>query len=71
MRDANLCGACDAWFLVCGTSRDIGHALERAFPGFFGDFVVAEVSQEKRCMNTQDFTRFLSTGVVTASSHTL
>ena len=41
------------------------------FRGFLADFFVAELPQKKRCFNTQEFTRFLSTGVVSASSDTL
>ena len=38
------------------------------FRGFLADFFVAELPQKKRCFNTQEFTRFLSTGIVSASS---
>jgi len=48
---------------------DISSASEKAFLGFFGDFFVAELPQKKSCFDTQEFIRFLSTGVVTASSH--
>jgi len=41
------------------------------FRGFLADFFVTELPQKKRCFNTQEFTRFLSTGVVSASSHAL
>jgi len=38
----------------------------------FGAFtLVAELPQKERCFNTQEFTRFLSTDVVAASSHAL
>jgi len=36
---------------------------------FLAIFLVAELPRKKKCLNTQEFTRFLSTGVVTASSH--
>jgi len=76
MRDAILCGACEARFLVCGAIREIlkcyiGHTLERAFLVFLSIFVVAKLFQEKGSFNTQEFTRFLSTGVITASNHAL
>jgi len=38
------------------------------FRGFLADFFVTELPQKKRCFNTQEFTLFLSTGVVSASS---
>jgi len=46
-------------------------ASERAFPGLIGDFLVTELPHKKRCSCTQEFIRFLSAWVVTASSHTL
>jgi len=41
------------------------------FRGIGADFFVAELPQKRGCFNTQEFTRFLSTGVVSASSHAL
>jgi len=46
-------------------------ASDRAFQGVCGDFFVTDLPEKKRCFNTQEFTRALSTGVVTASSHAL
>jgi len=51
--------------------RDIISASERAFLVVFEKKIVAELPQNKSCFKTQEFTRFLSTGVVTASSVTL
>ena len=45
--------------------------LWKHFWGFLAFFFVAELPQKKRCFNRQEFTCFLSTGVVTASSHAL
>ena len=39
------------------------------FRFIFGDFFVADYPQKKKCFYTQEFTRVLSNGVVTASSH--
>jgi len=44
--------------------RDFSSASERAFPGFLGRFFVAELPPKRRCFDTQEFARFLSTGVV-------
>jgi len=41
------------------------------FRGFLADFFVAEPHQKRGCFNAQEFTRLLSTGVVSASSDTL
>ena len=41
------------------------------FRGLWAFFFVAKLPQKKICFNTQEFTRFLSAGVVTASSHAL
>jgi len=41
------------------------------FRSFLADFFVAELPQKRGCFNTQEFTRFLSTGVVSASCHAL
>jgi len=41
------------------------------FRGVLADFFVAELSQKRRCFYTQEFTRFLSTGVFWASNHAL
>jgi len=43
----------------------------RHFRFFLAIFLVAEIPQKKRYLNTQECTHFLSTGVVTASSHAL
>jgi len=39
--------------------------------GGFGDIFIADLPQKKRCFDKQEFTRVLSTGVITASSHAL
>jgi len=41
------------------------------FWGFGAIFLVAELPQKIGCLNAQEFIRFLSTGVVSASSHAL
>ena len=41
------------------------------FRGFWADCFVAALPQKKGCFNTQEFIRFLSTGVVSVSSHVL
>jgi len=41
------------------------------FRGVLADFFVAELPQKRGCFNTQEFTLFSSTGVVSASSHAL
>jgi len=41
--------------------RYINIASERAFPGFFGDIFGCSTPSKKRCLSTQEFTRFLST----------
>jgi len=41
------------------------------FRGYLADFFVVELPQKRGCSNTQEFTRFLSTGLVSASSHAL
>ena len=41
------------------------------FGGVLADCFVAELPKKRGCFNTQKFTRFLSTGVVTALSHAL
>ena len=41
------------------------------FQGFWADFFVAELPQKRGRFNTQEFTRFLSPGVVSESSHAL
>jgi len=41
--------------------RDISSASERAFPGGFGDFLVAQLPPKRGFVSTQEFTRFLST----------
>ena len=43
---------------------NISSASEKAFPGVFGDFFVANLPQKKRCVETQKCTCVLSTGVV-------
>jgi len=50
--------------------RNFSSASERAFH-ILADFFVAELPQKRGCFNTQEFTRFLSTCVVSASSHAL
>ena len=50
---------------------DFGSASEKAFPGYLAEFFVAELLQKRGCFKTQEFIRFLSTGVVSASSRTL
>jgi len=52
--------------------REIGSVSEKAFlRKAFPNFVFVELPQKKRRFNTQQLTRFLSTGVVTVSSHAL
>ena len=51
--------------------RHVSSALEKAFPGFLGDFLVSEFPQKRRCFDTQEFTRFFSTGTVSALNHVL
>jgi len=41
------------------------------FRGFWADFFVVELPQKRGCFNTQGFTRFLLTGVVSALSRAL
>jgi len=41
------------------------------FRGVFGNFLVAELPQKKRCFNKQEWTYLFWTGVVTAWSHAL
>jgi len=41
------------------------------FREFLADLFVVELPQNRGCFNTQEFTRFLSIGVVSASSHAL
>jgi len=41
------------------------------FRGVLADFFCCWTPSKKGCVNTQEFTRFLSTGVVSASSHAL
>jgi len=36
----------------------------KCFWGFWSDFFIAELPQKRGCFSTQEFTRFLSTGVV-------
>ena len=43
----------------------------RHFRGTWAIFFVDELPQKRRCLNAQKFNRFLSTGVVSASSHAL
>ena len=43
----------------------------RHFQFFLAIFLFAEIPQKKRYLNTQECTHFLSTGIVTASSHAL
>jgi len=48
-------------------TSDISSASEKAFPGVLAIFCfVFELPQKRKCFNTQEFTRFLSTGVVSA-----
>ena len=51
--------------------RDISSASERAFLGGLGGFFVAELPQKRGLLHTRGFARFLSTGVVSASSRAL
>jgi len=46
-------------------------ALEKAFTDFFGIFFVADLPLQKRCLNTQEFNRVLSTDVVSVESRAL
>jgi len=41
------------------------------FRDFLADFFLAELPQKRGCFNTQEFTRFLSTGVISESSPAL
>jgi len=50
---------------------NISSTSEKAFPGVFGNFFVANLHQKKRCDETQKCTCVLSTGVVIASCHAL
>jgi len=46
--------------------RDFSSVSKRAFPGFLVDFFVADLPSKKRYLYTQESTRVLSIGVVTA-----
>ena len=46
----------------------VGESISRGFGDFFGCWTF---SKKNRCFNTQEFSRFLSTSVVKASSHAL
>ena len=46
-------------------------ALEKAFTDFFGNFFVADLPLQKKCLNTQEFNRVLSTDVVSVESRAL
>jgi len=59
-----FCGAAKSW------KRHIARCREHV-RGFWATFFVAELPQKKRCFSIQEFTRFLLTGVVTASSQAL
>jgi len=52
-------------FFFCGVTaeiwkQDISSVSEKAFPGFFGDIFGCSTLFKKRCLSTQEFTRFLS-----------
>jgi len=59
--------------VFCGASREFEHMTVVArrrehFRGFLANLFVAELPQKRGCFNAQEFARFLSTGVVSASS---
>jgi len=70
----NFSGTVHQWskqLLAKFCKRDISSASERAFPGGFGGFFCCWTPSKRGCFHAPEFTRFLSTGVVSASSHVL
>jgi len=64
-------------FFLCGANREILKTWQYYRVGestsgvFWRFFLLLNSLKKRRCFNTQEFTRFLSTGVVSASSHAL